>query len=464
MGKIKFDFSVDFQLDLLKYTVQDINGYKALELYDDTYFTLLEHSFIAQALKRYFKKTHKIAGKVALIEEVRELYNTKQYSTQLTPDDRSSILDATRAIYDGVVKDGDTLIEKVEKFVQYVDLRDVIENTDLQDFGQYEIFIRKAQKAVSPRLKTLEEKGSFLVADIKERQFRRQDFNPIVPTPFRQLNALTNAGGYAYGSTIVIIDKAKKFKSGALANIARGYMKRKMNVLIVDLENGEDELSVRVEQSLIKKSKREILSGDFDLQVQKALRKYRRLGSEMVIKRFPAYITTASDIESYMDFIYREFGIRFQILIIDYPGLMGSISGADDDTKRISDVYVDINNLNLKKKLTHTWCSMHVKSSAEKREKTRYLELDIAKCLDISRHVQAIFGLNRTDDEEKNGFMRMEVVAQRDGVKYGRAVFEVDPVTQRMEELSISQRKDYDEIYQIIREEGERESYNNNDL
>jgi hypothetical protein len=457
MGNIKFDFTTDFQYDLLRYTVIDVNGSKALELYSDTHFTLLEHSFIAAALKTYYKKTHRVPGKIALLEEVKDMLRSKQYLSMLTSDDHRTILDMTREIFGGIVKDGDTLLEKVEKFVQYVDLRDVIENCDLQDFSQHEALVKAAAKAITPRLKALEEKGSFLIADVKERQFKRQDNPSVIPTPFRQINALTNAGGYAKCSTIVIVDKAKKFKTGMLANIGRNYIKRKMNVLIADIENGEDELLVRLEQSLIKKTKKEILSGEYDLQVQKALRKYKRLGAEMVVKRFPAYSTTCNDIENYIDYLYREFGIRIQVLIIDYPALMGSISKTDDDTKRISDVYIDLANLNLSKKLIHTYTAMHVKGAAEKREKSRYFEGDIAKCLDIARHVQAIFGLNRTPEEEEQGFMRMEIVAQRDGFSNGRAVFQVDYSTQRAEELTIQQRNEYDKIYEHLSMEDDNE-------
>ena len=52
----KFKFTIDWQLDLLKYTIQDPNGYRALKKYKDTYFTLIEHQAIAYAINIFYKK------------------------------------------------------------------------------------------------------------------------------------------------------------------------------------------------------------------------------------------------------------------------------------------------------------------------------------------------------------------------------------------------------------------------
>ena len=59
---IKFEFGVDFQWDLLRFTVQDKNGYRAIKKFTDGYFTLLEHSIIAHALTDYHKKEKRIPG------------------------------------------------------------------------------------------------------------------------------------------------------------------------------------------------------------------------------------------------------------------------------------------------------------------------------------------------------------------------------------------------------------------
>jgi hypothetical protein len=295
-----------------------------------------------------------------------------------------------------------------------------------------------------------------LIADIKDRQMRRQDTSPIYPTPYKQVNHLTNAGGYAKASILVILDKPKAFKTGMLANIARGYLRMRKKVLIIDLENGEDEFIIRIEQAVLNKSKSQVLSGEHDKSMQKALRKYKRLNSELVIKRMPAYTTTAKDIGVYMDYLYKEFGFRADILIVDFIAKMGCLSGKDSLHERISEAYVDVNNLALERDIIHVWTAQHVKTSAELRERTRYRENDAAGSIDSVRHIQAMFGLNRSKEEEENNIQRMEVVAQQDGKK-GRAVFWVDADTQRAREFTHDERKEFDEQFRNIEEDDEPE-------
>ena len=444
---MKFDFSTEFQFDLLKYTVLDRNGYKALELYQDSYFVLTHHAIIAHALKGYYKRKRKVPGRTILIEEINRLLNSKDYINNVTDDDRKEVLDIINKLYKGIVTDGDEILEKAEKFAQFVDLKESIENVDLLDYNNYDAFSRKVNKAISPRLQKMEERGSFLIKDVRHRQLKRMDSSSIIPTPFWQVNRLTNAGGYAKGSIIVVLDRSKKFKTGMLVNVALGYLRGK-NVLVIDLDNGEDEFMTRIEQALIKKNKKEILDGEFNKQVNKALLKRKRLGSELVIKRMPALITTANDIRTYMDYLYREFGFVADELIIDYIGKMGCISGKDSLHERISEAYIDIANLALEKKIEHVWTAHHVtKDAVRRREAKKYESSDLSGSIDISKHVQAIFGLNRTPEEEAKGIQRLEVVEQRDGVPNGRAVFNVDIATNFMKELTEEKRREFDIRY-----------------
>lgn len=442
MGENKFIFTSDFQYDLLKYTFTDTNGFKALSMYDDSYFTLLEHSIIAFTLKRYYKKKNIIPGKTIFIQELIKTFKSREFIDLLTPDNKKEIINIANSLFEGTVRDGDDILESVERFAKFVDLKDVIEKVDLLDYSQYDTFSRDVQKAISPRIQNENDKGTFLVRDIRDRQLKRRDVSPIVPLPYKQLNDLTNAGGYARGSIFVILDKAKKFKTGMLVNIAIAYNKRGKNVLVIDLDNGESEFIIRVEQSFTGHTKSEILSGDIDDEL---VEKFKGKEKEIIIKRFPALVTNASHIRTYILYLYREFGIRIDELVIDYIGKMGCISGKDSLHERISEAYIDMGNLALEMGIEHVWTAQHVtRNAARLRMATRYDSTDIAGSIDVSRHVQAIYGLNRSVEEEQEGIQRLEIVDQRDGKPKGRAIFRVNMETQRAIPLS---RKQLDEYY-----------------
>ena len=453
----KFKFTIEYQFDLLRYIVSDKNGVKALVKVDDGYFTLIEHAVIVYGLKDFYKKNKRIPGETILREIIKDLLNTKQYVDLVTKDEQKEILKLISPLFHGTVKDGDDIYTMCKKFASYIKMKNLLEQVNLDDFNSYEVFSKQIAMAIEDSDVVDNSATSFLFADVKDRQFRRQEYKSVHPTPFRQINALTNAGGYEDGSIIVLLDKEKKGKTGMLINITRGYARMKKSILYIDLENGKDAIITRLEQSFTGLTKLGVIEGHNDKKIQQKIRKYKRLGSEVIIERLPALTTTADTIQSLMDMYYRVYGIRFQILIIDYIGKMGSLSNKTDDFGRISDAYMDVANLCEKNGIEHCWSANHVtREGAKVRERTKYQSTDIAKCIDIVRHVHAIYGLNRSEEEEEAGFMRMELIEQRDGKPKGRAIFNANMDTQQFKELGVQSRRDYDKEIQLFidREKG----------
>lgn len=442
----KFKFTTEYQWDLLRYTVQDKNGENALKKYDDDYFTLIEHQVLAHALKTFYKSQRRIPGETILRENVSALLTSKQYLNLVTKDEQSTIIGLIKNMYHVPVKDGDIVYENCKEFKRYILLRNLVSNLDLNNYSAYEQFSKQIGVALADEDKMQNYEKSFLLENVKERQFRRQDRKTIFPTPFKQINNLTNAGGYEAGAILVLLDKQKKGKTTMLANAARGYLRMGLKIMIVDLENGDDNIFARLEQSIMDIDKKTLLSGDKDTEIQRRFRKYKRIGGEVVVLRKPALVTDINDIQNDMDVLYRDFGFRPDILIIDYAAKMKSSTyGGDEDRTRISNVYLELGNLALKNDILHIWTANHVTREAAKvRQKTKYVGEDIANCVDIVRHAQAIFGLNRSEPEEEAGFFRLEIVEQRDGQPDGRAVFKANLSTQRVSELSSNERHVYD--------------------
>ena len=449
----EFKFTTEFQWDLLKYSVQDKNGYRAVEKYEDSYFTLIEHQVIAYSIKRIYKRDGAVPGETKLREETLKTLNSTEFVNLVTKDDQKNVLSLIKNMYNSQVVDRDYIYSNTKLFKTYINFKDVLENIDINDFDSYANVSKQIERAIADEDEAEDFKSSFLITDIKNRQFKRQETKTIFPTPFKQINAITNAGGYEGGSIIVILDKQKRAKTATLVNVARGYLKMGKKVLYIDLENGEHNIFSRLEQSIMDLSKTDILSGEYDKKVEKRFRKYKRIGGEIFVKRMPALVTTSDDLKRLMKTLYNDYGFQADILILDYAAKMQSNTGrSTDDHKRISDVYIELGNLAIDMGIEHIWTANHVTREASRaRMATRYKGEDIALCIDIVRHAQAIFGLNRCEIEDEANYFRMELVEQRDGKQSGRAVFNMNFDTQRATELTNSERNIYDEeIYPVI--------------
>ena len=456
MGKkaVKFEFDVDFQEELLRFTVTDKHGPKALALYSDKSFVVLDHAIIAKGLKSFFKKHSKIPSRPLLKEELRNLYKSKDFVNALLPEDKKRITEIVDKLYSANAKDGTEILTKCIRFARYVEVRNIFESVDISDYSQYDALQRKIQKAITLGIDAREELGTFIIGNYENEVDTDTSDLDSHPTPYRQINYSFDAGGPETSNIIVIIGREKRFKTCVLVNLAKSYLKRKKKVIYFDFENGELQLKTRVHQSILGKTKQEIKSGKYRKKLAKIYRKYRRLNTELVIKRVPALQTTTDDLQKILDDLYSEFGYRFDVCILDYAALMAARSGKKDDTERISDVYLDVKNFADYNKFEVLYTANHTTREANiKREKTKFQSTDTAKCIDIARHMDAMWGLNQSDEEKEAGVLRIEVVEQRNGPQDHTSYFWIDMAKQRLASFSQKQIKEY--LNQLHGGEGE---------
>lgn len=445
MSKVKFEFGIDFQEVILRYTVTDKKGYKALELYEDSYFGSIHHAVIAFALKKYYKKRKRTPEEPFLRETIRVLYvsSSKEMFSALSDDDREIIDNTITKIYQGLVADAHVVLEKCINFARYAKFKEELEQVDINKYDSYEAALSKLKAANNIGSMLEDDYGTSVVSGIHDRAYKRDQLETVHPTPFWQFNRLLNSGGLTTGSVILVAAQAKRFKTGFLLNVAKYLMRRKRRIIYIDFENGEQALTTRTEQSLLGVVQEQVTSGDMDEKLLKLLRKYKRLGAECIIKRMPAYIATMDTVQTFMDKCKVDLGIEFTDGIIDFPDLAAAISGNTEEVHRISDVYVDVKNWAAHNNLQSVWCPSHVKGEAKKRRGTRYVQEDLAKCIDKMRHVDVALGLQESEEEKEAGVMRIEIMDQRNGMSDGRMLFWVDMAKQQMKEFTKHQVKEY---------------------
>lgn len=445
-NKIKFSFTTEFQLEILRFLVQDKDGGLVVKRVKPSYLVLIEHSIIAEGLVKFFKKNNKVPSKNILKQEIKELLESKNYVDLVTKEDVPNINKIIDDLYNTPLQDSEYIRDKIYQFSTYVEMKNLNESFDLENFDQYEEYSKKFDRILQNSKPKTEDEPLYLIRDLAQRQFKRKVNPDVIPSPYKQLNDLTNAGGFPSGSVLVLLDKPKAKKTFFLVNLAKGYLRMKKSVLYIDTENGKNQIMDRMIQSSINVSKKDLYTGDFDKKEASHIRKLSRFGVELVIERVPAMITDCNYIRDLIDKL-RSQGINIKVVIIDYAAKLASIARDKDDFDRISNVYVDIQNLADEENLDCIWTANHITREGAKHRETRYEENDISGAISIVRNAQGIYGLNATPQEEAEGIQRLEIVVQRDGLPFGRAVFKVDVEHQRAVELTKEQRKAYDEVY-----------------
>lgn len=443
---VKFSFTPDFQLEILRFILRDKEGGLVLRRVKSSYLVLIEHALIFEGISKYFKKQGKMPSENILKQVIKELLESKAYVDLVTKDDLPSIQKLISNLYHIPLSDSEYIKERIYQFSTYVEMKNLNDSFDLDNFEQYEEYSRKIEKVLQKSKPKKEDEPLYMIRDVTERQFKRQSEPSVISCPYRQLNDLTNAGGYPEHSVNVILDKPKAKKTFFMVNLARGYLRMKKSVLYIDTENGQDQIMDRFIQSSINKTKKELYSGEYDKLEAKHLRKLARFGVELVVERVPAMITDTTYIREKIIQL-RNQGIDIRVLMVDYAGKLASISRDREDFERISNVYVDLQNLAEELHLDIIWTAHHITREGKKHRLTRYDENDISGSIAIVRNAQVIMGLNSTEQEEKDNILRAEIVVQRDGLPSGRALFKCDVERQRCTEFTKEQRKQYDEVY-----------------
>lgn len=445
-NNIKYTFDVHFQLEILRFVLRDKEGGLVLKRIKANYLVLIEHALIFEGISKYFKKQGKMPSENVLKEVLKELLESKAYIDLVTKDDIPNINKLISNLYHIPLSDADYIKEKIYKFSTYVEMKNLNDSFDLDNFEQYEEYSKKIEKVLQKSKPKKEDEPLYMIRDVTERQFKRQSEPSVVPCPFRQLNDLTNAGGFPVASVNVILDRPKAKKTFFMVNLARGYLRMKKSVLYIDTENGQEQIMDRFIQSSINKTKKELYSGDYDKLEAEHLRKLARFGVELVVERVPALITDCNYIREKI-LTLRSQGIDIKVLMVDYAGKLASIAKDKEDFDRISNVYIDLQNLAEDLHLDIVWTAHHITREGKKHQATKYDENDISGSIAIVRNAQFIMGLNSTEQEEKDNILRSEIVVQRDGLPSGRALFKCDVERQRCTEFTKEQRKNYDELY-----------------
>lgn len=441
----KFAFTIEFQTEVLRYLVQSKESPLVLHKIKPGYFALIEHALILEGIAKFYRKYKKTPSKPMLIETVKEILDGKSYVDLVTKDDIPNINRIIGELYDTQIQDEPAIVDNIYKFAAYIDMKSLVEEMDFSNFNAYEDYQNRVTKIIRDSKPVKEEEPLMMVHDTARRQLLRQTDPDVVPTPYWQLNNLSNGNGYIKGSIFVFLDRPKAKKTFSLINVARGYLTMKKNVLYIDTENGKNQIMDRMIQSTLNKTRMELLSGSFDAMEQRHMRKYRRLGVEFIVERILALVEDTNKIKAIIQKIEAERGIKIHVLVVDYGAKLASTLHQKEDVERINQVYIDLDNLGAEMGLDAIWTAQHITREGAKHKATVYEDNDIAGGISIIRNAQCVIGLNSTDEEEEHNVQRWEIVVQRDGKPHGRCLFNIDLERQRMKEFTREARSKYDE-------------------
>ncbi|AHJ87526.1 putative helicase [Bacillus phage Bp8p-C] len=207
-------------------------------------------------------------------------------------------------------------MDLLKKAAQNLDKEDVIEDIadHLRDVARMDISGKQQE----------------IIDVLHDEEYKRAALSTLhtntIPTGFKSLDTL-NSGGLAKGELGLISAISGTGKTLLLTNLATNYVKMGYTVLFIALEELENRMILKFEQSMLGRTRSQILNGTeldeaaFEKRQSVYKKNKDRLGNLYFSRYSPGTITPAKVEQLISDVTLRK-GKHVDVVIIDYPELL----------------------------------------------------------------------------------------------------------------------------------------------
>ena len=286
------------------------------------YFDSDAHKWIIEEILKYQDNYNTTITMDVLAVEAKKLSNDIL---------RTAITDQLREAYKVSNEDHEYVQEEFATFCKNQELKKaLLESADLINNGDYDsirVIVENALKAGMDK-----NIGHQYEKDVETRY--REDYRPTIPTPWEEVNKLTQ-GGFGPGDLGIVFGNPGGGKSWTMVALAGHAVKMGYNVVYYTLELGEDYVGKRFDCYFTGKGIEEVAA--YRKEVEKTV---EELPGKLVIKEYPPKVASISTIKSHLQKCIDQ-EVKPDLIVIDYIDYLKAPSKRYGEKKdEIDDLYV----------------------------------------------------------------------------------------------------------------------------
>lgn len=346
--------STQFERLYLKYVLENPDYLHKIKL---EFFRIKEYQRIFTITKRFFERFSKIPTK----KQFEHLLVEKKLTEKISSEAVDSIFDVDINEYDK-----DWLKENFHTFLEYRNILIALENgveyaqtTEVNSENVNDFVYTIKKLLLDTESLGLEFDGGldFYNAD-SHKSKRIERFSTGYP-----FFDIVLGGGYGYGNLVVLLGEPKVGKSVWLVNLACNAVRNGHNVCYITLELQDFEITQRCGANLLNLSMDQYSqSADDPIEMKQKLKEFKFENSttefivpgQLFIKEFPMSTASVPDFEAYLKKEQEIHGIKFDVVMIDYIGIVKNwrIPNSENTYMKIKHVSEDLRAMGQKNK----WC------------------------------------------------------------------------------------------------------------
>lgn len=362
---------------------------------------------ISTIVKRHYQTNRDRLNEDALLTMVEDKLDRMKKG----PDAQQEYFNRVSEIFEIRNSGDDTLIdERIEKYIKKHMYMEVLKKGAM-NLDNEEVMDRMPDEMKEIMMLDVSGKKQEIINVLDDTEHKRQALETLhqntVSTGFATIDAL-NGGGLAKGELGLIVAASGTGKTMFLTNLATNYTKLKYNVLFIALEELENRMILKFEQSMLRQNKSDILTGKtlnnayFD-KLQNVYKKNRDQFGNLFFARYSPRTITPAKVEQLISDVMLRKGVQIDVVIIDYPELLRNPAATGNEAQDGGVLFEEMRRIGQDYNVVMwTAAQMNRGAYAAQIRTSEHMEGALRK----KNAAELILTVNQTPEEYNAGFIR----------------------------------------------------------
>jgi KaiC/GvpD/RAD55 family RecA-like ATPase len=423
-----------FLENLLRYLIQYREASDFIEDIDAEIFDTPLHKIFVDILKKFYSKYHRVPGIESIQQVIKQELQTSN-QRQVTSELNKSLETLVYRLYNQPLDKGDadfsrdTISRLIgEKRANLFIKKYATGGITLEQLASNLALLKNGHKKLELTLDglLLADDGTDLIENV----------NPAA-TFLKDLNNLTSDGGFYAPQLVIIMSGPKHFKTGLIIKLGVEFARNGYRVYYGDTENGKRSLKSRAKQAILECTKDELRDPGLQEEFNKTLHAFGfYMGGDIYIDYWPAYTTTIADVENKINMLKEHRNWEPDIIIldsIDHYIPSNPLDQKQDERHKINKVYHEVIAMNSR---LDTFAIAPSQVNRKALAKKTFDVTDLGEDFRKAANAHAVFAICANDDELERGIRRIVPVVQREGVRKGVCVVQIDESRMMVDEVN----------------------------
>jgi len=388
---------VSFQTKLIKIFLEDDEFFQQIEdILISGYFDNIQHKLLYTHIKNYIKQYNVTPN----YETLKSLISYKEQNLQ-----QEQLLELVDIICNFKLTDKQYIKDISLDFCRKQSLKKGLIKAakawEMEDYDNISVIISDSLKMGQPKNSGhnyLDELQKRLVVEKREPVSSMEGLDTII------------GGGLSGGELGILLAPTGGGKSMGLVKFASNAMLSGKKVIYYSLEMKEEKIGHRFDAALNNIPLKYVT--EYSEKIKETSLFLKSKGAELFIKEFPTGTASVNTLKSHLTSLERDFGIKPDIVFIDYADIMKSTSEYSERRYNLTSIYESIRAMAMEMNIP-IWTA--TQANREAINSPKFDLKVISESLGKAQTADVILGIGRTEEDKADNKAKMMILKNRNG-------------------------------------------------